>query len=100
MAEKSSNINKKKQSKMIESAPISLSEKIKNLMKTILKTHSLKKIANFLKIFRSSLNEENIEKINLDEGDIFNDMMQFALTKLPEILKEILDLVSFVCFFV
>lgn len=95
-------MNKKSKSKtLIESSHTrtikknipSISEKIGKIEKKILKTHSLKHIANFLKIFRVVLNEEDNGKINIEEGFIFNDLMKFGLAKLPEVLKEILDLV-------
>lgn len=71
----------------------SLSSKINALMKNIKKTHSLRQITSFMKIFRSVLNDENEEKIVIDEGDLFNEIMQFSLTHLPDILKNILNLV-------
>ena len=77
-----------------ENKKASNSVKIKSLMKNIKKTHSLRYIMSFLKIFRGMLNEDNNDKIVVDEGDLFNDIMQFSLTKLPAILKEILNLVQ------
>ena len=75
------------------------SEKIKLIMKSIKKTHSLRPIMNFVKIFRAALNEENNESIVIEEGDIFNDIMKFALTVLPNVLKDVLALVYFLFYF-
>ena len=84
---------KEKKNKTSDENTSDNSSRIKSLMKSIRKTHSLRHIMNFIKIFRATLNEENSEKIVIDEGDVFNDIMQFSMTKLPDILKEILTLV-------
>lgn len=98
---KTKKIQKEEQHVEQKSTNSSNSEKIKLIMKSIKKTHSLRPIMNFVKIFRAVLNEENNETIVIEEGDIFNDIMKFALTVLPEVLKDVLALVYFlnVCLF-
>lgn len=92
---KTKKIQKEEQHVEEKSSHSSNSEKIKLIMKSIKKTHSLRPIMNFVKIFRAVLNEENNETIVIEEGDIFNDIMKFALTVLPEVLKDVLALVCF-----
>ena len=99
MSESQAKIHKKKPSKLEKSekegSKSTPSAKIKSIMKSIKKTHSLRPIMSFMKIFRAILNEENNESIVIEEGDIFNEIMKFSLTILPDVLKDVLNLVCF-----
>jgi len=85
--------NSKPRKTIKEHKTLSTSSKIKLIMKNIKKTQSLRHIMSFIKIFRAVLNEENNDNVVIEEGDVFNDIMKFALTKLPAVLKDVLNLV-------